>query len=363
MLTLPDGSTHGFSGQTPGSAVSMTITDWDVIPNLAQGGDSAFAKDYAMGKWHTDNLQNLIALALANESAVRDYLFGNVFTRILYNISYWFRTNTLRGSRKNIQAHYDLGNDFYQLWLDPSMTYSSALYRQGDESLTEAQHNKYDRIIECLGTSGRTLEVGCGWGGYAERALQRGDYDIKAITLSDQQHLYAQTRLKGNANIALEDYRLQTGKYDHIVSIEMFEAVGEKYWKTYFEKISSLLKEGGTALVQTITIDDKLFESYRTGQDFVRSHIFPGGMLPSAERFAHHAQKAGLRVNTALNFGLDYARTLENWLHNFDQQYEAVKQLGYDEKFIRMWRFYLAGCAAAFQIRRTDVYQFELQHG
>jgi cyclopropane-fatty-acyl-phospholipid synthase len=361
-LSLPDGSTHQFSGSRKGVTASFDILEWSVLTNLMRAGDTGFAQDYALGRWRTDNLQNLVALALQNEEAVKGYLFGNIVMKLCFNILYWFRSNSLYGSRRNIQTHYDLGNDFYQLWLDPSMTYSSALYKNQGDDLAEAQRNKYDRILDRLGSSGRTLEVGCGWGGFADRALQKGDYNIKAITLSDQQHAYAKSRLRGAAHVALEDYRHQIGAYDHIVSIEMFEAVGEKYWKTYFEKLAYLLKSSGKALIQTITIDDNLFESYRSGQDFIRSHIFPGGMLPSAQKFKQHAEAAGLRVNEGVNFGLDYARTLETWLQTFDAQYEAVRKLGYDDKFIRMWRFYLAACAAAFQVKRTDVYQFELQH-
>jgi cyclopropane-fatty-acyl-phospholipid synthase len=206
------------------------------------------------------------------------------------------------------------------------------------------------------------LEVGCGWGGFADRALQRGDYGIKGLTLSEEQHDYATKRLKKNAQIALEDYRIQENKYDHIVSIEMFEAVGEKYWSTYFKQIAKNLKKNGRAIIQTITIDESHFERYRKTGDMIRSFIFPGGMLPSPTRFYEEAQKAGLRVEDAFFFGQDYAKTLELWLEEFENQLSTIKTIGFDEPFIRLWRFYLAACIAGFKTQRTDVMQVELRH-
>jgi cyclopropane-fatty-acyl-phospholipid synthase len=243
------------------------------------------------------------------------------------------------------------------------MTYSSALFKTEHDSLTQAQHHKYDRMLDCMQTeSGRLLEVGCGWGGLAERAVQRGDYDIKGITLSHEQHAFAQSRLGKNVNIALEDYRHQTGVYDRILSIEMFEAVGERFWPVYFQKLKSLLAKNGKAVVQTITINEKDFPAYRRGGDFIRSFIFPGGMLPSVSRFKQEAEKAGLKTHTPFMFGQDYARTLETWLANFDQQKQAITALGFDEGFIRLWRFYLATCAAGFSVNKTDVMQMEMSH-
>jgi cyclopropane-fatty-acyl-phospholipid synthase len=206
------------------------------------------------------------------------------------------------------------------------------------------------------------LEVGCGWGGLAERAITKGDYDIKGITLSEQQHDYAQNRLGQNATIALEDYRHQSGKFDNIISIEMFEAVGERYWPIYFGKIKDLLADKGTAVIQTITMNEHDFPRYRRGGDFIRSYIFPGGMLPSPSRFDEEAQKAGLKTGNHYQFGLDYARTLETWLASFDAKIDDIKALGYDDGFIRLWRFYLAACASGFRTGRTDVIQVELNH-
>ena len=362
-LTMPDGKTRIFQGNLPGPKSNLVIHDWQVLLNMATRGDIGFAEDYKKGLWSSQNLENLFSIALQNDHAIKSYIFGNKIGQWLARFSYLLRINTIHGSKKNIHAHYDLGNDFYKLWLDPTMTYSSALYRSEQDSLSQAQHHKYDRIIDLLNApSGTLLEVGCGWGGFAERALDKGDYQINGLNLSQEQKKYADQRLSGKANIAFQDYRFENGKFDSIVSIEMFEAVGEKFWPVYFDKIASCLKSGGKAVIQTITIDESRFENYRKTGDFIRSYIFPGGMLPSPERFMEHAQKAGLKVGSAYFFGQDYARTLQQWLYKFDAEREAVLKLGFDDGFIRLWRFYLAACIAGFTTNRTDVMQIELSH-
>ena len=363
-LTTPDGKVRTFAGQERvDHHANLVVHDWGVITNLIRKGDIGFADDYRAGKWDTDDINQLVQVGLKNQTAMQDMVAGNKLYSMLSSLFYLFRLNTVKGSKKNIHAHYDLGNAFYQLWLDPSMTYSSALFKTEHDSLTQAQHHKYDRMLDCMQTeSGRLLEVGCGWGGLAERAVQRGDYDIKGITLSHEQHAFAQSRLGKNVNIALEDYRHQTGVYDRILSIEMFEAVGERFWPVYFQKLKSLLAKNGKAVVQTITINEKDFPAYRRGGDFIRSFIFPGGMLPSVSRFKQEAEKAGLKTHTPFMFGQDYARTLETWLANFDQQKQAITALGFDEGFIRLWRFYLATCAAGFSVNKTDVMQMEMSH-
>jgi cyclopropane-fatty-acyl-phospholipid synthase len=278
-------------------------------------------------------------------------------------LSYLLKLNSLKGSKKNIHAHYDLGNEFYKLWLDPTMTYSAAIYKDQNETLEQAQHNKYDRIVDCLDQkSGSLLEVGCGWGGFAERAQDKGDFGIKGITLSEEQHDYARDRLGQKADIVLEDYRHQNGKFDNLVSIEMFEAVGERYWPTYFNKIGDLLSKNGKAVIQTITMNEHDFPRYRRGGDFIRSYIFPGGMLPSPSRFREEAEKVGLKAGNEFYFGQDYATTLEHWLKDFEAKRDEVKALGFDDGFIRLWRFYLAACVAGFRTGRTDVMQVELAH-
>jgi cyclopropane-fatty-acyl-phospholipid synthase len=362
-LTTPDGQIRVFQGKKPGQTVDLQIKDWRAISSVAQRGNIGLAQGYKEGQWEASDLSALIELGIQNKTALKDFVLGNNFFRKLSAISYLLRLNTLRGSKKNIQAHYDLGNDFYQLWLDPSMTYSSALYTHGQDSLQQAQYNKYDRILEQISSqSGSLLEIGCGWGGFAERATARGDFAIKGLTLSQQQKTYSEQRLGERAQIALEDYRIQSGKYDHIVSIEMFEAVGEKYWSQYFQQIKSLLKTSGKAIIQTITINDRDFQSYKTGGDFIRSFIFPGGLLPSPSAFRNAARNNGLRPSNEFFFGLDYARTLEEWLKNFDAKAQEIQALGYDEGFVRLWRLYLAGCAGAFRAGQINVMQVELSH-
>lgn len=362
-VVLPNARTHVFSGPLKGERATLTLHSWAVIADLARKGDIGLAENYQRGLWDADDLSAFIAIGLKNEEALDQYIYGNVFFRSLTRLSYFFRANSLRGSKRNIAAHYDLGNAFYQLWLDNSMTYSAALFDGKNDNLENAQHKKYDRIIDRLLPSGDLLEVGCGWGGFADRALAQRDYRIKGLTLSQEQKRYADERLKEKpAAIALQDYRHESGRYDNIVSIEMFEAVGEEYWPDYFKKIATSLKQKGRALVQTILIDEKYFESYRAGGDFIRTYIFPGGMLPSAERFRDCAERHGLAVHDEFHFGGDYAMTLRHWLSAFDAKVQEVRALGYDDGFIRLWRLYLAACAASFDVGRTDVMQVELRH-
>ena len=362
-LTTPDGKTRVFEGKNPGASASIELRDWRVVSNMVRKGDIGFAEDYRAGNWETDNLTALTTLGLVNRRALDRLVTGGGIARIGAMLSYLLKLNSLKGSKKNIHAHYDLGNDFYKLWLDPSMTYSAAIYKKKNESLEQAQHNKYDRILDCINQdSGSLLEVGCGWGGFAERAQARGDFGIKGVTLSEEQHEYAGRRLGEKANIALEDYRHQTGTFDNIVSIEMFEAVGERYWSTYFSKISDMLSKNGKAVIQTITMNEQDFPRYRRGGDFIRSFIFPGGMLPSPSRFKEEAEKAGLKADIPYFFGEDYATTLEEWLKVFDEKRGQVKALGFDDGFIRLWRLYLAACIAGFRTGRTDVMQVELSH-
>lgn len=362
-LRTPDGKTRVFKGVLDGPVTELELKDWSVFTNLLRRGDIGFADDYRQGLWDTTDLPALLEFSLINRAALDRLVLGGTFARVQAMLSYMFKRNTLKGSKRNIHAHYDLGNDFYKLWLDPTMTYSSALFDGDHDDLVTAQYAKYDRIVDQLGAqSGRLLEVGCGWGGFADRATERGDYDFKGITVSSAQHAYASQRVDGRADIVMEDYRHQSGKFDHIVSIEMFEAVGEKFWKTYFSKLGDLLADNGKAVIQTITINDQDFERYRRGGDFIRSFIFPGGMLPSPSRFAQEAQASGLKVDNPHSFGQDYAKTLLMWLHNFDAKKKDVLDLGFDEGFIRLWRFYLAACAAGFKTGRTDVMQIEVSH-
>lgn len=361
-VATPEGTTHDFAGDLPGPAAVLEIRDWRAIRALAAKGDIGLTEAYRDGWVDTPDLIALLTFGLMNEDALERYVYGRRLAALAMRIAYWLDRNTRRGSRRNIAAHYDLGNDFYALWLDPTMTYSSALFAPGDD-LKSAQLRKYDRIIDNLpSNSGPLLEIGCGWGGFAEHALTRGDFAPKGLTLSQEQAGYARERLGGAAQIALQDYRDETGRYDHVVSIEMFEAVGERYWPVYFRKLRDVLSDRGRAMIQAITVDDRYFDRYRKGGDMIRSFIFPGGMLPSPSRFHEEAQAAGLRIEDAFPFGESYAQTLTEWLSRFDKMRDRVTALGFDERFIRVWRFYLAACAAAFSVGRTDVFQYRLSH-
>jgi cyclopropane-fatty-acyl-phospholipid synthase len=277
-------------------------------------------------------------------------------------INTMLRRNSLRGSRRNIEAHYDVGNSFYSLWLDETMTYSSALYERDQALLEEAQKSKYQRILNRLGPDkSRVLEIGCGWGGFADIATHR-DHEVTGITVSPSQHAFATERLAGRADVRLEDYRATKGTFDAIVSIEMFEAVGERYWPQYFQVLSERLKRGGRAVLQVITIRDDLFAGYRTRSDFIRQYVFPGGMLPSVSGLVREADRAGLKTVDVYGFGQDYARTLRAWSERFSAAEDRIRALGHGDAFVRNWQFYFGICAAAFAVNRTNVVQVELAH-
>ena len=362
QISLPNGSTRNFSADNPGPSADFTIHDYRTLKLLVLKGTIGFAESYQKGWWDSENLTNLNLFALKNFESLERYFYGGFLSRLVSRIAYLFTPNTLNGSKKNINAHYDLGNEFYKLWLDPTMTYSSAIFADESESLIAAQHRKYDRIIERLNSSGTLLEIGCGWGGFVERALEKRDYTIKGLTISKAQFTYANQLLQGNAKIVFEDYRTQEGIYDQIVSIEMFEAVGQKYWSAYFNQLKSLLAKNGKAVLQTITIKDQYFDAYRKAGDPIRTFIFPGGLLPSKERFLQASGRAGLVVTDQFSFGKDYALTLKHWLNRFERNKENLNALGFDEKFVRLWRFYFCYCIAGFLTDRTDVVQMELQH-
>ena len=360
-ITTPDGKTHTFQGSEAGVSASIILKDWRVPANMALKGDVGLAEDYRDGLWDTDDLESLFTIGIQNQDSLNQYLFGSKIYQAWEKISYLFKQNSKKGSKKNIHAHYDLGNSFYKLWLDTTMTYSSGIYKSNDETLEQAQHNKYDRILDCFKMNTTPiLEIGCGWGGFAQRAIDTTKHKVTGITVSREQFDFAKERLGEKAEIKFQDYRDHEGLYDNIVSIEMFEAVGEKYWATYFDKIKKLLTTNGKAVIQTITMNESDFKKYQHSTDFIRSFIFPGGMLPSTAAFIEAANHAGLKVINTHEFGLDYARTLRQWLINFDANLERIKNLGFDDNFVRLWRFYLAGCAAGFETGHTNVVQFEL---
>ncbi len=347
--------------------VTLSLKNWEPCIAALKSGDIGFAETYIRGDWHTSQLADLLTLLIHNRDAIETAIYGTWWGSLIYRLRHLFNRNSRAGSRRNIHAHYDIGNDFYQLWLDPSMTYSSALFTADSATLEQAQQAKYARIFDQLqvGSGSKILEIGCGWGGFAELAARRGA-QVTGLTLSTEQRDYAQQRLL-NAGLAaqvelrLQDYRDTEGQFDAIASIEMFEAVGESYWDSYFSCVAQRLKAGGRACIQTITIADELFSRYRTGTDFIQQYIFPGGMLPSPSVFRACAARHGLNVVDECVAGLDYARTLALWHQRFEEQEAAVQAQGFDLGFIRTWAFYLAYCEAGFRAKSIDLYQFTLQ--
>jgi cyclopropane-fatty-acyl-phospholipid synthase len=356
----PDGEVTKVVGAKPGPVALFQINDWDVLRRILARGDIGLGEEFIAGSWQTDDIETLISFFLLNMDQLESFSDGNFINRLGFVIhNALVRRNSVAGSARNIKAHYDVGNDFYELWLDRSMTYSSALYAGTDE-LYRAQQNKYERIISKFEKpKASVLEIGCGWGGFAERASADA-YNVTGLTISPAQHAFATNRLNGAADIRLEDYRKSKGTFDNIVSIEMFEAVGEHYWPQYFATVAERLNRGGRAVIQTITVRDELFAGYRTRSDFIRHYVFPGGMLPSLARFKEEADKAGLKFSEAFSFGKDYARTLREWSVRMQAKSNEIKALGHDEQFLRNWQFYLGICAAAFNVSRTDVVQVEL---
>lgn len=366
-LELPDGKSAHFGDDS--YPVTLKLRNWTLFDAVLKSGDIGFAETYIDGSWSTDNLTGLITLFIRNRESVESLIYGKWWGNLLYRVRHLFNRNSRSGSKKNIHAHYDIGNNFYQLWLDRSMTYSSALFSNGQrDTLQQGQLAKYRRILQQLNVAAgeRILEIGCGWGGFAEVAAKEGGAHVSGVTLSTEQLQYAQQRMQekgvaAQADLKLMDYRDLNDKFDAIASIEMFEAVGEAYWPTYFECVARNLKSGGRACIQTIVIADELFERYRTGTDFIQQYIFPGGMLPSPSVFRAQAAKQGLRVKEEISFGLDYARTLAEWRDGFHKNLGEINQLGFDEKFQRTWEFYFGYCEAGFRADSISVMQFTLE--
>ncbi|HRA81314.1 MAG TPA: cyclopropane-fatty-acyl-phospholipid synthase family protein [Thauera sp.] len=366
-IELPDG-VRLRAGHGP-LVAHLRVRDHAVFDEALARGDIGFGESWMDGQWDTDELTGLLTLLSRNRERIGQAIYGRLLRMIGHRITHLLRANTRSGSRRNIEAHYDLGNDFYALWLDPSMSYSAAVFAADDDSLHDAQLRKYRRILEQLDVRpGQTvLEVGCGWGGFAEVAAVEYGCKVLGITLSPSQLAFARERAQRGgfaaaADFALCDYRDVRGQYDHVVSIEMIEAVGERFWPTYFAQLAALLKPGGRCVVQSITIDDALFARYRRGTDFIQRYVFPGGMLPSPAAVERQARGAGLEVVGDFAFGRDYARTLAHWHRSFEAQWPAVKAQGFDERFRRMWRFYLSYCEAGFETGDIDVHHFVFAH-
>ena len=368
-VQFPDRSSKVYgTGAMPHAAISLR--NWNVFLASMKSGDIGFAETYIAGDWTTPALSDLLRVMIQNRRVVEDLIYGSWWGRMIYRVKHLLNRNHKANSRKNIHAHYDLGNAFYELWLDGTMNYSSALF-EGDfsRSMQAAQNAKVRRALQATDvTAGsRVLEIGCGWGALAEMATLEMGAHVTGVTLSTEQLAFANARMKWNgkaeqADLRLQDYRdIDDGPYDAVCSIEMIEAVGQEYWPTYFQAVSKMLKPGGKACIQSIVIDDALFDRYVKSTDFIQQYIFPGGCLPSPSEFRRQARLAGLEVVDELKFGPDYAETLRRWRHDFLAHEAQVLTLGFDTAFIRTWEFYLAYCEAAFDEANTDVIQFTLK--
>ena len=365
----PDGTEQRFGHHEAPFAV-LHVHDWSVCAEALKSGDIGFAEGYMRGDWSSPSLTDLLRVLIRNRREMEDMIYGHWAGRLWYRIKHVLNRNNRSNSRKNIHAHYDLGNAFYTLWLDGTMNYSSAWF-DGDHTrpMQEAQNAKVRRALRMtqVQPGDRVLEIGCGWGALAEAATTEFGAHITGVTLSTEQLAFAQQRLQGlqradQADLRLQDYRdIDDGPYDAVCSIEMVEAVGREYWPTYFASVARLLKPGGRACIQSIVIDDSLFARYIQSTDFIQQYIFPGGCLPSPSEFRKQAQAAGLQVEDELCFGRDYAETLRRWRHDFMAQLSAVRQLGFDDRFVHLWEFYLAYCEAAFDENNIDVMQFTLR--
>ncbi|MDJ0950976.1 MAG: cyclopropane-fatty-acyl-phospholipid synthase family protein [Alphaproteobacteria bacterium] len=367
-LEFPDGTSHRFQAPQPGAEASIQIRHRRFVRRVLFGGDIGFAEAYIDGDCETPDIRAVVDLALANWDSWEKTLNGMATVRLLRRLSHLARPNSRRVAKRNIARHYDLGNAFYEKWLDPTLSYSSAVFSDKDEPLAAAQERKFRQIAELAGLAPgqHVLEIGCGWGGFALYAAKEIGCRVTAITISRQQHEFARRRiaeagLAGRVDVRLQDYRDLDTRFDGVVSIEMFEAVGERYWPAFFAKLRDCLKPGARAALQVITIDDDIWDVYRRSTDFIQRYIFPGGMLPSPEAFRIAARSEGLTVAEQNSYGADYARTLDLWHDAFDAAWPAIAALGFDERFRRMWKYYLAYCEGGFRSGRIDLRQICLQ--
>lgn len=366
VVTLPDGRRLAFGDDT-GPSVDFQIHSYEFARRVVTNGDIGFAEGLMAGEWESNDLSSLLTLLASNVERFTRLLEGGPIGKAMHWMRHLSNANTKRGSRRNILAHYDLGNDFYSAWLDASMTYSSARFDAQVRDLEAGQRAKYNALAEHLELKAgdHVLEIGCGWGGFAEFAAREYGARVTGITISDEQLAYARARmekagLSDLVEIRRQDYRDVEGQFDKVASIEMFEAVGEKYWPAYFGKIADVLKPGGKAGLQIITIKDELFDNYRKRADFIQRYVFPGGMLASIDRLKEETANVGLVWRQAVPFGQSYADTLAEWARRFKAKWGDIHALGFDERFKQLWLFYLSYCEAGFRTGRTDVVQLEL---
>ncbi|MDP5216446.1 cyclopropane-fatty-acyl-phospholipid synthase family protein [Ruegeria sp. 2205SS24-7] len=366
-IVLPDGRVFRSEGKLPGPVAQIDVHDPDIFARLVREGDLGFSDAYLEGDWSTPDLRAFMDLVHLGNETVYDGFTGQFLARAYERLRFWLQRNHRQQAKKNISYHYDLGNDFYAAWLDDTMTYSSAIFETGQESLEKAQIAKYASLVDEMGAKpgDHILEIGCGWGGFAEYAAKERGLRVTGLTLSQEQLKYASERiekagLSDHVEFKLQDYRDERGSYDGIASIEMFEAVGEKYWPVYFNTVRERLKPGAQATLQIITVADKRWEIYRNGVDFIQKYIFPGGMLPAPKILRQQVDMAGLNFVSSKEFGKSYDLTLRRWHETFNEKWEQIAAMGFDERFRRMWNYYLTSCGAAFDTGTCDVTQITL---
>ena len=365
---LPDGRHFRAQGKNTGPMAELHVHNDDLFSRLIREGDLGFSDAYLDGWWSTPDLQAFMDLVHADNEAIYDGFPGMGIVRRFEQLRFWLQSNSKTQARKNISYHYDLGNDFYGLWLDETMSYSSAIFRDPQQSMESAQIEKYKSMVDEMGVVAgeHVLEIGCGWGGFAEYAAAERGLQVTCLTISEEQFKYAVDRiekagLSEQVTFKLQDYRDETGVYDGIASIEMFEAVGEKYWPVYFETVRNRLKSGKAATFQIITVADRRWDVYKRGVDFIQKYIFPGGMLPSPKVLREQIENAGLVVEKSIEFGKSYDITLRRWHETFNEKWDEISALGFDERFKRMWNFYLTSCAATFDSGNCDVTQITVR--
>ncbi len=363
-IILPDGRHFRAEGPDPGFVAEVHVHNDDLFARTIREGDLGFCEAYMDGWWSTPDLMAFMDLVHDDAEDMYDGFPGQFLVRFYEQMRFWMQRNSKTQAKKNISYHYDLGNEFYSLWLDDTMTYSSAKFDTGQQSLEAAQIEKYKSMVDQMGAQpgDHVLEIGCGWGGFAEYAARERGLKVTGLTISQEQHDYAVKRiakagLSDMVEIKMQDYRDETGTYDGIASIEMFEAVGEKYWPVYFDTLRERLKPGKHATLQIITVEHRRWQVYKRGVDFIQKYIFPGGMLPSPVVLRQEIEKAGLKVARSIEFGESYSQTLRRWHETFNAKWDEVAALGFDERFKRMWNFYLTSCAGTFHSGNCDVTQ------
>ncbi|MEM7733657.1 MAG: cyclopropane-fatty-acyl-phospholipid synthase family protein [Pseudomonadota bacterium] len=366
-IELPDGRIFMAAGEEPGPHAKIMVHDPDIFARMVREGYLGFCDAYLEGGWSTPDLQAFMDLVNDRNDSMYNGYPGQTVIQLIEKIRFWFKNNSKTQARKNISYHYDLGNDFYELWLDDTMTYSSGIFTTGQESLEAAQRAKYASMVDEMGVKpgDHVLEIGCGWGGFAEYAAKERGLKVTGLTISEEQYKFAKERiaragLSDMVDFKLQDYRDETGHYDGIASIEMFEAVGEKYWPAYFSTVHDRLRPGGKATLQVILVQDRNFNAYRSSVDFIQKYIFPGGMLISPSVLRAQAEQAGLMFQRSVEFGQSYSQTLRRWHETFNAKWDQVSHMGFDDRFRRMWNFYLTSCAGAFAGGICDVTQITI---